>query len=58
MIKQERLMELFNNSLEYLVELKKRESIEDKEIFVKDILGMSESEIAFFGLDIDFLNED
>ena len=52
---KDRLEQILNNALEYLVELKDNDSQEDKEIFVKDILGLSEEEVKYFGLDIDFL---
>lgn len=52
---KDRLEQLWENALEYLVELKDHDSIEDKKIFLEDILGMTEEEIKYFGLDIDFL---
>ena len=51
----ETLEEFLNNALEYLVELKDHDDIEDKKEFLEDILGMTEEEIKYFGLDIDFL---
>ena len=52
---EQRLTEILNECLNYLVELKSTDSYEDKEIFVKSILGLNDSEIKLFGLDIDFL---
>ena len=55
MITNERKEEILNECLSYLVELKDNDTFEDKEIFAKDILGLSNDEIKYFGLDIDFL---
>ena len=52
---EDRLKEILNECFSYLVELKSTDSYEDKEIFVKNILGLNDSEIKLFGLDIDFL---
>ena len=56
-MEKDRLAELLNNFIEYTVELKGNEPIEDKEIFIKDIIGFTDEEVKYFGLDIDFLEE-
>ena len=47
---KDRLEQLWENALEYLVELKDHDSIEDWNIFWQDIIGMTEEEMAKYYL--------
>lgn len=44
---------LFSRALDYLDELKERETAEDREIFFKDILGMSDEDLEKYGITLE-----
>lgn len=46
-----RLEELLCNCIDYILELKERESLEEKIDFFKNIIGMTDNEIRAFSLD-------
>lgn len=48
----DRLLELLNNYIEYCEELKERESSKEKEYFYKHIIGMSNKELKYFGIEL------
>ena len=47
---KKRLEQLLNECIGYLFELKERDSKEEKEYFWKEVIGMTESELEYFGL--------
>lgn len=47
---KERLEELLNECVGYLYELKERDSVEEKEYFWKEFIGMTDEEIKYFGV--------
>lgn len=47
---KERLEQLLNECVGYLVELKERESKEEVRNFWKNIIGMTDDELEYFGL--------
>jgi hypothetical protein len=42
---------LFCNALEYILELKERESSEERIDFCKNIIGLNDDEIKYYGVD-------
>jgi len=47
---KERLEQLLNSCVGYLAELKERDSTEEFRNFWKNVIGMSDDEIEYFGL--------
>lgn len=49
--KIKRLENLLCNALEYILELKERESAEERVDFCKDVIGLNDAEIKYYGVD-------
>jgi len=47
---KERLEQLLNECVGYLYELKERDSKEEKLYFWKEVIGMNDEEIKYFGV--------